>query len=244
MAAGIPTLFGYHGNELTAFDQLLGGKGVWSNQTSQTLWNMLAIRFVVLTQPQEVPGYHLVMGPVKTFHGEGYLYEADSTPPYVRVVPGAAKIPEAQLAATASDPRFPFDRLAVYSDTASLSPEPLDNQIPAPSDRAATVTAWRPGRMEVTVSGQGSGGPAKPEYLVVAENWYPGWRATVDGAPVQVHRAQNTLLSVVLPPEASNVTFEFHSDAYGRGRLISLLSLAGVIGMFAVPLVRRGRQVR
>jgi len=238
MADGIPTLFGYHGNELTAFDDLFGGKGTWSNQTSPNLWKMWAIRYVLLTQPQELPGFHPVVGPVETFHGPGYLFEADSVPPYARILAGAAKIPESQLAQTASDPRFPFDRLAVYSDTAGLSPAPLENQVPAAAARVPTVTEWRAGRIRLTIAGAA----AKPEYLVVAENWYPDWHATIDGATAPVHRAQNTLLSVVLPPGAQEVTLEFRSRAYARGRLISLFSLAGIIGLFAVPLIGRGKR--
>lgn len=237
MAAGIPTLFGYHGNELRTFDDLLGGKNLWKNQLNPAFWNLFAIRFVVLTQPQEIPGYHQILGPAETFHGPAYLYEADTIPPYARVMTGAAKIPDADIVPTVSDPRFPVDRVVIYADTASVNPEALDGTLPAPSTLAATVTAWRPGRMEIAIEGSS----AKPEYLVVAENWYHYWTATVDGQAVPVHRAQNTLLSVVLPPGAKTVTFTFDSSAYRRGRLISLASMLGVLALFVVPLVRSRR---
>ena len=76
-------------------------------------------------------------------------------------------------------------------------------------------------------------------YLVVAENWDPNWRATIDGKPAPVLRAQNTLLSVVLAPDAREVTLEFASPAYRRGRLISILSAIGVLALFAAPLMTR-----
>jgi hypothetical protein len=237
MGDEIPVLFGYHGNEMTTFDELLGGKGLWRNQTNPALWKMLAIRYVVLTQPQELPGYHQVLGPVTTPRGPAFLFEADTVPPYARVLAGAAKVPEDQLAQTASDPRFPADRLAIYSDAASVSPEPLNNQMPAPSARTATVASWEPGQMRVRIDGES----AKPEYLVIAENWYPDWRASIDGSSAPVLRAQNTLLSVVLPPGAQEVAFEFRSAAYARGRLISLASLLGIGVLFAIPLVRKGK---
>ena len=235
MAEGIPTMFGYHGNELTDYDELLGGKQQWTNQANQNLWNALGVRFAVIRQAQDLPGYHQVLGPVETQTGPAFLYEADTIPPYARVLAGAAKLPEAQLATTAADPRFPFDRLAIYSDTASITPAPLANQVPDPSALVATVSDWRAGRMTVDITGRAD----QPEYLVVAENWYPDWTATVDGAPAAVLRAQNTLLSVVLPPGARQVVFDYQSPAYRRGRMISLAALAATLALFAIPLVRR-----
>ncbi len=74
---------------------------------------------------------------------------------------------------------------------------------------------------------------------MIAENWYPSWRATVDGKPAPVLRAQNTLLSVVLPPGAREVVLEFDGAEYHRGKLISLLSAVGVLALFAAPMVAR-----
>jgi hypothetical protein len=238
MAAGIPTLFGYHGNELRHFDDLLGGKNVWEHQLNTALWKLFGVRFVVLAQPQEIPGFHQVLGPAETHHGPGYLFAADTAPPYARIYAGAAKIPEADLVATLTDPRFPLDRLALFSDSAEVAPAPLAGKLPERSTLGATVTAWRPGRIAVAIEGASS----RTEYLVVAENWYPSWRATIDGRDAPVLRAQNTLLSVALPPGAREVTLAFESPSYHRGRAIALLCLAGVIALFVWPLATRRRR--
>jgi hypothetical protein len=50
MAAGIPTLFGYHGNEIQFFDQLFGGKNDWRNQVNPNLTRMYGVRFALLNQ--------------------------------------------------------------------------------------------------------------------------------------------------------------------------------------------------
>ena len=235
MSAGIPTLFGYHGTELRAFDDLLGGKNQWKNQLSPAFWKMFGIRYIVLNQAQAIPGFHQVIGPVTTRGGPGFLLEADTIPPYARVLAGAAKVPDGQLVATVSDPRFPFDRLAVYPDTASVSPAELGGAIPEPSAVTAAVSEWDAGRMTVTLTGA----VTAPQYLVVAENWYRDWNAAIDGKPAPVLRAQGTLLSVMLPPGARSVTFWFDSPAYHRGKVISFASLAAVVALFGVPLVRR-----
>ncbi|MHB1327793.1 MAG: YfhO family protein, partial [Gemmatimonadales bacterium] len=101
----------------------------------------------------------------------------------------------------------------------------------------ATVAEWRPGKMRVTIAGDA----AQEEYLLISENWYPDWKATIDGTQVPVHRANNTMLSVVLPAGAREVVFEFDSPSYRRGRAISLASLFGIAAIFAGSVVRRRR---
>jgi hypothetical protein len=156
----------------------------------------------------------------------------------VRVVPGAAKLPEDQLVPTVIDPRFPFNSVALYPDTASVMPEPIRaGQLPAPSPVKATLAAWAPGRMRIALQGAA----AKPSYLIVGETWYPDWHATVDGKPAQVHRADHALISVVLPPGAREVSLHFASAAYARGKLVTLAALLVTALLLATPLWTRRR---
>jgi hypothetical protein len=153
-------------------------------------------------------------------------------------VAGAAKVTDAQIAATVADQRFPVDRLVIYPDTAAVNPPALGNQVPAPPARTATVAEWRPGFIRVTIGGTAT----SPEYLVVAENWYLDWHATIDRQPAPVLRGQGTLLSVAVPPGAKEVIFDFQSASYRTGRAISLASAALVLVLFGWPLVRRERR--
>ena len=116
MAHDIQTMLGYHGNEIRFYDELLGGKGQWRNAGSPNLLDLLAVRYLLLPQAQAVPGFHQVLGPVTTTPGgPGVLLERDTVPPYVRVVPGAAKLPEDQVVPTVVDPRFPLNAVALYA---------------------------------------------------------------------------------------------------------------------------------
>lgn len=239
MAYRIPTLLGYHGNELRTFDELLGGKNDWSNQVNPGLWDLYGVRFLLLNQPQEIPGFRQVLGPEPTvLGGEGYIYEADSPPAYVRIMSGALKLAEAELAATAADPRFPVTEVALFPDTASLQIEPIGDTIPAPPTASASVAAWEPGRIAVALEGR----DARTTYLVVAENWYPDWTATVDGQPVPVHRAQNAVLSVQLPPGAREVEFRYVSRHHARFKGISLAASLATLLLIVVPAARERRR--
>ena len=90
----------------------------------------------------------------------GVLLERDTVPPYVRVVPAAAKLPEDQVVPTVVDPRFPLNSVVLLPDTASVTPEPLRaGGADSPAVRA-TLAEWAPGRMRVTL--RGSDAPRVP----------------------------------------------------------------------------------
>ena len=46
-------------------------------------------------------------------------------------------------------------------------------------------------------------------YLYLADAYYPGWRATVNGEEVRVYRANVMFRAVIVPAGASEVIFEF-----------------------------------
>jgi len=238
MAHDIQTMLGYHGNEVRFYDELMGGKNEWRNAGSPNLHDLLAVRFLLLPEAQQVPGYHQVLGPTTTTPGSvGVLLERDSTPRYVRVVPGAAKLPEEQVAPTVVDPRFPVNAVVLLSDSVSLTPAPIPS-LGADSTRVrAALAEWAPGRMRITLEGR----EERPQYLLVGETWYPDWHAEVDGKDAVVHRGDHALITVELPPGAGEVRLHFASARYAAGKLVTLLALL-VIGALTVWSSRRTRR--
>ncbi len=243
----VPNVLGHHGNELHAYDQLLGGKNSWesgqSNLSTMRLWNLLAVRFLLLPDTVHLAGFHPVArttspsgaGTGRQVMPQIVLYDADTVPPYARVLPGAAKIANDQIVPILMNPRFDYNRVLLLPDDAPVNPPHVDT-LPPPSASRATVSAWEPGAMTVRVD------PAPPadSWLLVSENWYPDWRATVDGQATTPLRGDGTFLSVPLPRGAHEVRFIFARDVYNRGRLMTLLSLAAIAAWFAVPpLLRR-----
>jgi hypothetical protein len=240
MAHDIQTMLGYHGQEVRFYDELLGGKNQWRNVGSPALLDLLSVRYLLLPKAQEVPGFHPVLGPVTTTPGApALLFERDTLPAYVRVLPGAAKLAEDQIVPTVIDPRFPYGAIALYPDTVTgVSPEPIrGGQPPAPVAVKATLAAWAPGEMRIGLDGTA----AKPAYLVISETWYPDWHATVDGRPAPVLRADHALLSVVLPPGAREVRLRFASASYARGKLVTLAAVLVTLALLAAPWWPRRR---
>ena len=87
--------------------------------------------------------------------------------------------------------------------------------------------------------------PAPPaaSYVLVSENWFPTWEATVDGRSAPVLRGDGSLIAVPVPAGARRVELTFTSPSYEKGKAISLASLAALFLAVLVPIaMRRGRR--
>ncbi|RMG12259.1 MAG: hypothetical protein D6731_14195, partial [Planctomycetota bacterium] len=62
-------------------------------------------------------------------------------------------------------------------------------------------------------------------WLVVADVWYPGWRARVDGVPVPVLRADYLFRAVPVPAGRHQVTLTYRPWTFSLGLTITLLAL-------------------
>jgi hypothetical protein len=249
MARGVPTLFGYHGMESRFFDALLGVKNVWQYQLSANLWDLYGVKYVIETEePGRLPGYHKALGPAQLDDLTGLhappgqpltavVMERDSAPRWVRVVPGAVKVPEERIPPTVAADNFPVNTYALFPDSTSVQavPPTAGMVTPAPTPVTASLTSWAPGAMTIKLDGS----DPRLTYLLVAENWYPDWHATIDGKPAPAHRADGALLSVELPSGAKTVTLNFDVATYHEGKWVSLVALLLTVGLLFSDRLRR-----
>lgn len=77
--------------------------------------------------------------------------------------------------------------------------------------------------------------------LVVSEAWFRGWRASVDGHPARVMRADGLLLGVLIPPGPHQVRLHYVAPGATTGAAISTLFLLSFAVVPAGALVRRRR---
>jgi hypothetical protein len=70
--------------------------------------------------------------------------------------------------------------------------------------------------------------------LVLSDAWYPGWRATVDGAPAPLLRADYALRAVALPPGHHVVEFTFRSRPAELGLALSAVGLLCLVAFAAI----------
>jgi hypothetical protein len=97
--------------------------------------------------------------------------------------------------------------------------------LPADTTEFARVTRYLSDRVELDVSA------ARTGLLVLADAFYPGWQATLDGEPVPILRANRAMRGILLPPGTHTVTFQYRSMSFEAGAAISLaaLVLSGLI---------------
>jgi len=253
MAFDVPQILGHHGNQLHDFNELLGGKNVWQYlYMSRRLWDLYAVRYVLLPTGIELAGqlpayfgleddFDPLMTGVQASSGvRADVFVRREPVPYARLVPAALKIADEEAIPSVADPRSPlsFDQLVLLDPEASVDPEPVEN-LPEPLDARVVVESWDVGTMVLRIE------PPAPSasYVVVAENYYPDWNAQVDGQDVPVLRGNVSLITVPVPVGAEQVSLEFRSGAYTKGRLITWLSLVIIGGVIVVPVVtgrRRG----
>jgi membrane protein YfhO len=243
MAHDVPQVTGYHGNHLQTYLDLIGGESEQENlHRSLNLWRLLAVRYLVAPDTVKIPGFHRILGPTRTGLGQQvYLYEADTLPVYVRVVPAAVKALPEQIVPTLIDPRLDYNRLVLFDTSQRVNPLPITVTVDKlqPSASRAAVAAWSPGKMSITLDPA----PAAPSYVVVAENWYKDWHAAVDGSPTELYRGDQSLITVPVPAGARRIELVFDAQDYRTGKRATQLSLLIlVVGLVVPPVWRRRRR--
>jgi hypothetical protein len=223
MAHGIRQALGYHGNELRRYQDLYGGEGELRNVGNPNFWQLANIRYMLADFAQSpLDGATLVAGPTKDAAGSTvYLYELPGDNRAAWVAPAIVKAADSVALGTVMDPRFPVHSVAIFNDSANVQPVELSAP-PAPLDLAVSVSKYEAGNIAMQLAAPAPAGSA----LIVSENYYPGWSATVDGKPVTASRAMYSLIGIPLPTGARTVELTFVSASYERGKLITLIALA------------------
>ncbi|MBV6520969.1 MAG: hypothetical protein MNPFHGCM_01089 [Gemmatimonadaceae bacterium] len=224
MVHRIRSVLGYHGNELGRFQQLGEKQNQWRQIANPNFWRLLNVRYF-LTNVDDVgiPSLKRLQGPIRNAAGtETYLFELPERHPLAWVAPVIVKAGDEAVLATVLDPRFDVRAAALFDSASAVIGKTID-QLPAPLTTTVKTLAYAPGQISLELSDAAPEGSA----LVVSENYYPGWRATVDGKPAAVSRADVTLMGVPLPSGAKRIDLVFSSDAYHTGKWITLVALGG-----------------
>ncbi|HKP92941.1 MAG TPA: YfhO family protein, partial [Chthoniobacterales bacterium] len=87
----------------------------------------------------------------------------------------------------------------------------------------AAIVRYDPNRVEIrTESGARS-------LLVLGDNYYPGWRAKIDGRRAKVLRANYNQRAVLVPAGPHVVTFSYQPVSVLYGLVISFITLLALL---------------
>jgi O-antigen/teichoic acid export membrane protein len=179
------------------------------------LLNLLNVKYVVTTQALDRSNYTLV------YDGEVRVYRNDDYLPRAFVVYGAQVIPDEAARRDALRQLNP-------RETVILEEEPPAGWAQGEGTEWAPASITGYGFNEVTVEVN----LPHAGYLVLADNWFPGWRA-YDTQPgggeqeISLYRANGTFRAVALSPGQHTVRFKYTPLSFKLGLFISFM--AGVV---------------
>jgi hypothetical protein len=177
------------------------------------MFDLAAIRYVITTPALPLDEAGLEMPARAVGDPPLLVYRNDTALPRARYVPRIDVV---------GDPNRLLSRLAFESDDLAeiaLVEEPMASGFTGLNDAAAGGSAHfvrdDPEHAVIDVDAPARG------FLVLADQYYPGWRATVNGADVPIYRANYMFRLVEVPAGSSRVEFLYRPRSVALGAVIS-----------------------
>jgi hypothetical protein len=171
--------------------------------------------------------------------GAAYVYRIDGAA-RARFVPAARLVGDAEAAKRLLDPAFDPDREVLLDDASATPPAIGSATPPAPPGAASRIAITRETQDELVIEATSS----SDGFLLLADTYYPGWRAELDGRPVPIHRANLSVRAVQLPKGTHAVRFTYEPPGFARGRAISAVAVSLLLVWAAAALYVAGRRSR
>jgi hypothetical protein len=191
-------------------------------------WDLLAVRYVV-SEHDSLPTPSRRLAEADDAGGHYYVYEIDQPRPFAWLVYHADVNADPVFARQIiADSRFDPRSTVIVPQAPPL---PLSGVRPAGA--SAEITRFSPEMIEVVVD--------TPENatLTLAQPYYPGWQAAVDGESAEITQAYTALSAVYVPPGHHTVTLRFVPYSVLIG---AALSGAGWLAVVVALVQRRLRQ--
>ncbi len=223
---GIATLPGYD----AAIPAGLGR--IWASglREGQSVLRLLGARYVLLPvdDPQDPKEKRTGIEPMLDPLPGTRLYRVPGALPRVFLV---------RQAYVVDDPtalRRIFDPAIIAGRTAWIAPDSGAQSLVGPADTPAgtcRLDSYADNRLQATCQVQ------RPALAVFVEQYAKGWRATLDGQPAPIIRANLIMRAVAVGPGEHRIAMEFRTPGLRAGTLLTLLSL--IVLMVLLLLCRR-----
>lgn len=212
---GLPALEGYGAPEPRRLETALAG-------APRGLFDLAGVSYYV--RRGEPPFDDLKL--VAAEPGLPRLYASATALPRVFVLHDAVPASDAEALAALRAPGQPTRHTVFLAEG-----EPLVAKAECAS--TATVQEERLRELSITVEACAEG------FLVVADAYYPGWEAAVDGMAARLVRADYLFRAVKVPAGRHRVELRYRPASFTAGAVLSLLALVAWLGAVGAPLPRR-----
>ncbi len=235
---GIELIAGEHGNQLHSFNEFLGaGEHSYTDQHNiqryPAFMAMANARYVLTRAQLDVPFLTPVFQGRTRTGATAVVYENRMALPRAYVVPRAIRVEglDQALERMRSDAFDPSREVLLYDEP------PVTAADAAAFEGSARVVRYEPSEVVVEVTTNDSG------YLVLSDNYYPDWTATVDGEPATILRANHTFRAVPVGPGEHTIHFRFEPRSLEAGFRISLATWIGLL-LFGAGVLWQERRRR
>jgi hypothetical protein len=239
----IQQVFGYHGNQLKAYDDFTDRTYRESARTqeeygqryAQFLFgikpDLLNVKYVLSSGSLNHPQFEQV------FQGDGvFVSRNQSYLPRARIVSRYEVMTDRQAILTRIvDPDFDYRHTIILEENPPEVPGGIDS---LEVEGRASVQEDRINTQLVKAE------LSQPGFLVMSENYYPSWKAYVDGKEAKIYRADYLFRAVYLDRGAHQVKFVFDSATYRIGKTSTLLTCALLLIMFVFYMARRAKPAK
>lgn len=110
--------------------------------------------------------------------------------------------------------------------TVVLEEEPTAGFAPVatpPTPGKAVIARYGEDRIEIAADLPANG------WLVVSNTFFPGWRATSDGKPARLQRADCAIMAIPLAAGRHDVVLSYEPESIARGKVLSLVGIALIL---------------
>ncbi|HZD06436.1 MAG TPA: hypothetical protein VE173_16105, partial [Longimicrobiales bacterium] len=234
---GLEMATGHHPNDLARYRELIGmvGSSMPRNILDPNVLAILNVRYLIWPEqagrPSLPEGYGGSTLIARTRRGQQpyqSLYEFP-TLPRARLVASARIVSDAEAVEVIRSPDFDPAAEAVLPEEPPLELEG------GPVEGRVTWEERGVNRMRLSVTSD------RNALLVLADNWYPAWHATVDGREVPVLRAYHTLRAVPVGPGEHTVALFYESSVLKGSLMLSLVTILLLAGVATASTLRRRR---
>ncbi len=179
------------------------------------VWEAFAVRYVPTSDVQLPVPSTIVAKQDNSPHDPINLHKLDNPRPFARLVYKTWIEPSDDAAlGVLADPSFDA------RNTTILPADPgVTLPAAAPPDGKADITSYQP--EAITIHAVSS----TPTILSIAQVYYPGWQASVDGQPAPILRADTAFMALALPAGDHTVQLAFRPTSYTLGAGISIVTL-------------------
>jgi hypothetical protein len=196
------------------------------------LIELMSVRYIVIAAHEAEFRGHLVQAgwrpvPIPESSGRYVLYENANVLPraYVASVTMHAADDSEALTAIAAPGFDPWKHLVLEDPSGSRSDAAAEASPIAP----ARVVLYEPTKVVIEADSRG------PGYVVLTDTFFPGWRATVNGRPAPIVRANFLFRAVAVDAGHHVVAFEYVPASFTLGATVSATTLVVMVLLVAVP---------